>query len=226
MTSKVFRVLFRPILVVWIIALHNDTRKVEGFCPGDDSSIAAAVAAAHIGKPPRFQGPSIRYKTEKKDAACRSCSNFDMSHKYDVIGKAPKNNSNRKHDTLRSSPVIHSQFNHRCDTIPIKIISVDTNELLSNTSLEKPSPSDRITSVEVDVTQRDFENILFAKRNELEHFISENTSVPKDKSEIDNTINCDSDEGGIDDVPTVHAIFCGYKATTEDMIRLRSAHVM
>jgi hypothetical protein len=157
-----------------VFTISTQIAVLEGFSPGDVSSIAAAVAAAHIGKPPPFHTLLVRDES--------TTTGTNMSRKFDVVGKAPtrKEISNRE---LPSLPVTAKIF-------------------------------------EVDVHRHDLETILWVKQNDLDNFVSESPSTGKDTTCDKQILNHELDEY----IPTVDAVFCGYRATFEEISRLRSAH--
>ena len=225
MNSKLFLNLLRANLLGWtIISLFV---VADCFSPGDVSSIAAAVAAAHIGKPPPFHSPSLRDTTKIKDAPNGSFNDSIMHQKFDVIGKAPTSKVKSNQVTNGITPTVCDQI-HRCDQNNIKVdkIPEEASEFSCNSFLEGPSSPIIETNNLVDIDHvHDFERILSEKRLELDNFFSENASTEKIQANNKN-MNCDSDEDDIDDIPTVHAVFCGYKATLDELSRLRSAHVI
>jgi hypothetical protein len=191
MTSKLSR------LLLWATFLMLTTfADVDGFAPGDVSSIAAAVAAAHIGKPPPFHTSSVRDKTATKSATYCSCSISNVNRKYDIIGKAPNRIVQNNQKTFGASII------------------------------EKSSSPVTITNVLVGENQHAFERLLCVKRNELDNFILGNNANGKDASNIDQAITNELDNDGMEGVQTVHAVFCGYRATVEELSRLRSAHAI
>ena len=133
-----------------------------------------------------------------------------------------KMNPPKNQQTTGTTSSTDHQF-HRYDTktMQSKEISVDTSELVSNTFLNNAFSTIYVVD---DVNQEDFESRLCAKFNELDNFMSETTSA--EKQSHSKNINFDCDEEGIEDIPTVHAVFCGYKATIDELSRLRSAHVV
>lgn len=220
MISKTTIILLRSILLAWTIT--TQIVSVVGFSPGDVSSIAAAVAAAHIGKPPPFHSTNRRENNAKDTNDYSSC-NYDMNNKFEVIGKAPRGHTPKNQQTTGTTSSTDHQF-HRYDTKTIQAqeFSVNTSEHISNTFLYNALSTIYVVD---DVNQEDFETVLCAKRNELDNFMSETTSAEKQQSHSNN-INFHCDEDGVEDIPTVHAVFCGYKATIDELSRLRSAHVV
>jgi hypothetical protein len=210
MTSKIFRILSRSTFLVWTIS--TQIGGLEGFSPGDVSSIAAAVAAAHIGKPPPFHSPQVRERSATTGATRYGCSKSDVSLKFDVIGKVPRSKAHSNQNTIRDSAIHHQ--------------TIDGSGFPSKVAPEKLSFPNIAPNLEVDVNMNDFKMILFSKRHELDNLISDITSTENDKSSIDQNMNIGFQEDNFEEVPTVYAVFCGYRATVEELSRLRSANVI
>ena len=82
------------------------------------------------------------------------------------------------------------------------------------------------TNFAVGEKRHDFEQLLCSKRIELDNFISDNTVTENDNFNLYQYTKNDLDEDEIEDIPTVYAVFCGYRATAEELSRLRSAHAL
>jgi hypothetical protein len=213
---KMFKLRFiKSILFVSAVLAH---RVVDSFCPGDVDSLAAAVAASHIGKPPLINKSPINQKALKNGAVAR---NTPFVSNYHVIGKAPEH--------LKKIMVDKATVRITVDQVPIHQGSTPSIQ-----STEIPNDYQTLHLDRYELTLTQLRAIGFAhavdydKRFEV-IFVTENDSSDASALENNKSKDCvddaDDDDVDADDVPYVHAIFCGYRATPEEVSRLRSANV-
>jgi hypothetical protein len=215
--SRLLTLLSKAIL---LLGIQTQTQIiVHGFSIGDTSSIAAAVAAAHIGKPPPFHASLRSTTTTAKDLTTNGChngSNHSCRCKNDMIGKPPtRPHNNIIVDNTPQTTIFEQIHRYSATFKPFMEVSIQT----STDASRSDGASSSVMCNVLEIDPNDFETTIRIKRNELEIFISEHETIEKiiEDNNIDNVIDL---------MPTVPAVFCGYKATPEELLRLRSAHVV
>jgi hypothetical protein len=199
------------------------TRFVHGFSPGDVSSIAAAVAAAHIGKPPPFHCKSLYRTVAVEKDSTENLSNFENhsnihQHNNFVIGKPPPHRSDRAIPfNITPDPTLEKINRYAASDDPTIEVSIDRSTDTSSSDFQSSE-----TSNIHDIVPHDLGKFLRTSHKRWPILISEQQSK---KDIIQNSINYDDDNDAVEGI-SVPAVFCGYKATPEELLRLRSAQII